>query len=187
MLYVKAGEASKLLGVSIQTLRKYSKEGIVKVIRSPGGHYLYDIESATKVKDDKDIQRNVCYCRVSSYGQASDLDSQVLYMERKYPTYDIITDIGSGVNFNRKGLLKIIDYAIKGELKTLVISYKDRLCRIGYDLIEHILIEYSNTKIIVDKQKEDETLEEEITKDILQIITVYTAKIHGLRSYKVDT
>ena len=104
-------------------------------------------------------------------------------MLNKYPNYEIIDDIGSGINFNRKGLRKIIDFGINGQLRELVISYKDRLCRIGYELIEYILITYSKTNIIVDKHKE-ESLNEEISNDILQIITVYSAKMHGMRNYK---
>ena len=100
-------------------------------------------------------------------------------MEEKYPDFEIITDIRSGINFKRPGLKKLIDYAIQGNLNTLVVAYKDRLCRIGYDLIEYILVTYSNTHIILDKQKE-ETINEEIANDILQIITVYSAKINGI-------
>jgi len=106
-------------------------------------------------------------------------------MSEKYPEYEIISDVGSGINFKRSGLTKLIDYAIDGRLETLVIAYKDRLCRIGYDLIEHILTKHSNTDIIIDAAK-DETINEEIANDILQIITVYSAKINGMRSYKSD-
>ena len=105
-------------------------------------------------------------------------------MKNKYPKYEIISDIGSGINFKRPGLNRIIDYAISGKLMNLVISYKDRLCRIGYDLIENILINYSNTKIIVENNK-NETSNEKISNDILQIINVYSAKINGMRQYRI--
>ena len=104
-------------------------------------------------------------------------------MKERYPNHEIISDIGSGINFKRKGLIKIIDYALEGNLEQLVIAYKDRLCRIGYDLIEYLLLKYSDTEIILDSEK-IETLEEEISNDILQIINVYSAKINGMRSYK---
>ena len=104
-------------------------------------------------------------------------------MKKKYPDYEIITDIGSGINFKRKGLQKIIKMAVNNELEELVIAYKDRLCRIGYDLIEYMIIEFSNGKIIIENE---ETLspEEEVVKDLLQIITVFSARVNGLRSYK---
>ena len=182
MPYIKSTDAAAQLGVSIQTLRRYDAEGLIKTIRTPGGHRMYDINSFIRQTDHK---KKVCYCRVSSHSQAIELQNQIDYMKERYPDYEIVSDIGSGINFNRKGLQQIIDYAISGELGVLAISYRDRLCRIGYDLIEHILTKYSDTQIIVDKD-DIETPEEEIANDILQIMTVYTAKIHGMRSYKAN-
>ena len=105
-------------------------------------------------------------------------------MEKKYPTYEIISDIGSGLNFKRKGLQKIIDYGIKGEVNELVVAYKDRLCRFGYELVETIINKYSNREIIVINKSEEKTPTEEIVKDIVSIMNVYVAKINGLRKYK---
>jgi len=98
-----------------------------------------------------------------------------------YPNYEIISDIGSGINFKRPGLIKIIDYAIKGELKEIIL--KDRLCRIGFDMLEHIFTTYSNTNIIIEYKNKEETPEMEIASDILQIMTVFVAKNNGLRSH----
>ena len=106
-------------------------------------------------------------------------------MKLKYPKHEILTDIGSGINFNRGNLKKIIDYAINNKLEELVIAYKDRLCRIGYDLIEYILKEYSNTKIIVEKD-EDKSPEKELTEDLIEIITVFSSRLYGMRSYKIN-
>lgn len=109
---------------------------------------------------------------------------QETYMKNKYPTYEIISDIGSGINFNRKGLNKIIDMGIKGEIEILVVAYKDRLTRFGYELIEKIIKEYSNGEIKIENKKEEETPMDEITKDITAIMNVYVAKMNGLRKYK---
>jgi len=181
--FVKGAEASKILGLSQQTLRKYAKDGVIDVTITPGGHRLYNVKKYLKTDEVDDDKYKICYCRVSSYSQKEDYRRQVAYMREKYPNYKIIGDVGSGINFKRKGLLKIIDLAIEGKVDTLVVSYKDRLCRIGYDLIEFILKTYSNTKIIIDKHQE-ETVEEEISNDLIEIMTVYTAKISGMRSYK---
>ncbi len=180
--FVKGGEASRIVGVSQQTLRIYADEGKIKSIRTPGGTRLYDITGYVERGNNKD-ELKVCYCRVSSHGQKSDLERQVKYMELKYPGYEIIRDVGSGINFKRPGLRKIIDYAISGKLKKIVVSYKDRLCRIGYDLIEHILVQYSHTEIVIDHES-PESINEEIANDILEIVTVYSAKISGMRRYK---
>lgn len=183
--YIKIGEAAEKSGLSKQTLRRYALNNKIDFIKTPGGQRLYNIDSILDKNYNKRSVKNVCYCRVSTHGQKDDLQRQIDYMCEKYPKYEIITDIGSGINFDRPGLKKIIDYAIKGELNTLVIAYKDRLCRIGYNLIEYILINYSNTNIILDREKE-ETLNEEIANDILQIITVYSAKMNGMRRYKTS-
>jgi predicted site-specific integrase-resolvase len=95
--------------------------------------YLKDHEKLThdKIK--------ICYCRVSSRKQKEDLQRQVEYMKEKYPEHRIITDVGSGINYERNGLNEIIDIAIRGELEELVITYKDRLTRFGYEMIERII------------------------------------------------
>jgi excisionase family DNA binding protein len=175
-------EAAELTGLSKGTIYSYARRGKIESKKTPGGHILYDISSLTLVEKKKKVaDKMVCYCRVSTYGQKDDLKRQVSYMKTTYPDHEIISDIGSGINFKRKGLRKIIDYALTGQLKQLVVSYKDRLCRIGYELIEYIIMEYSDAEIIIDSHTE-ETLEEEIANDVLQIINVYSAKINGITS-----
>ena len=95
-------------------------------------------------------KKNICYCRVSSIGQKSDLENQVDFMKSKYPNYEIITDIGSGLNFNRLGLNKIINLGLNKDINELVIAYKDRLTRFGFELIQTIVEEWSNGKITDD-------------------------------------
>jgi predicted site-specific integrase-resolvase len=104
-------------------------------------------------------------------------------MTLKYPEYELLYDVGSGINFNRKNFKKILNYAIKNELESLVISYKDRLCRIAYELIENILKEYSNCEIIIEND-EEKSPEEELIDDMLQIVTVFSSRLYGIRSYK---
>ena len=134
--------------------------------------------------DKMEEKLKICYARVSSIGQKNDLERQKEMLKEKYPTHMLIEDIGSGINLTKRGILKIIDLAIKGKIEELVIVYKDRLARFGYDLIEHIIKTYSNGRIIImDKQKNEEP-EEEIVKDVLQIMNVFVAKINGRRKYK---
>ena len=144
--YVSSKEASEKLGVHFQTLRNWDREGKIKTIRSPGGKRFYDIKSfleetdkdkdkkdkdKDKIEEEKNQRKKICYCRVSSYSQKEELMHQVDYMKLKYPEHEILTDIGSGINFNRGNLKKIINFGIKNNLEELVIAYKDRLCRIG--------------------------------------------------------
>jgi len=92
---------------------------------------------------------------------------QINFMKIKYPENIIISEIGSGLNNNRAGFRKIIDYAIKDGINNLVVSYRDRLCRFGFELIEYIIKKYSNRKIIVLNKNKEVTIEEKLTEDIL--------------------
>jgi len=132
----------------------------------------------------KPIRKNICYCRVSSNKQKDDLKRQIDFMQNQYPYHEIITDIASGLNYNRPGLQKIIKYAINGDINEVVIAYKDRLARFGYELIEWIIKENSNGKITIINNNEETTPMVEISKDIITIMNVYVAKINGLRKYR---
>ena len=105
-------------------------------------------------------------------------------MREKFPTHIIIEDIGSGLNYNRKGLQEIMEKAINGEIKEVIVAYKDRLTRFGYEMIEWLIEKYSGGKIIILNKEEEETPVEELTKDIVSIMNVYVAKVNGLRKYK---
>jgi excisionase family DNA binding protein len=130
-------------------------------------------------------KNNICYCRVSSDNQKDDLERQVKYMKEKYPDYLIIKDIGSGINFNRKGLTKIIDMAINNKINKLVIAYRDRLTRFGFEMIERILKVYSNCDIIIEnKLTLKNKPEDEIVQDVMQILQVFNSRINGMRKYK---
>lgn len=202
--YVTRRIAVEKLGVHFNTLYAMAERGDIETV-TVGKQKKYNVEKYMKKikeneqikrgdineddKDDKDDEDNVenrrkiCYCRVSSQKQKEDLTKQITMMKRLYPGYEIITDIGSGLNFERPGLKKIIDYAIKGEIDKIVVAYKDRLARIGYELIENIIKEYSKSEIEIINKEEEETPEEEITKDIIAIMNVYTAKLNGKRKY----
>lgn len=142
-----------------------------------------DNKIKNKIKNNKD-KLNICYIRVSTLSQKNDLERQRKFMVDKYPTYEIIEDIGSGINFNRKGLRKIIKLAISGKINKLVVAYKDRLTRFGYELIEDLIKDYSDGNIIIEDSKEiKKEPKEELVEDVLQILNVYTAKMNGLRKY----
>lgn len=179
--YYKRKEAIEKLGVHYQTLRNWRINGKIKY-KKVGSHYFYNL--STLIEEEKKEGHKICYCRVSTHSQKKELENQINYMKNKYPDYEILTDIGSGINFKRKNLLKILDYGIKGELDELVLTYKDRLCRISYELIETILDKYSNTKItILDTEKKSP--EKEVTDDLIQIITVFSSRLYGMRSYEI--
>ena len=105
-------------------------------------------------------------------------------IKTKYPDHIMIEDIGSGINLNKRGIRKIIKLAISGKIDELVVAYKDRLTRFGFELIEDLIKEYSNGKIIIINKKDDIEPEEELAYDVLQIMNVFVAKMNGLRKYK---
>ena len=199
--FVSGKQASEILNVHQRTLMNWDKKGAIEVIRTPGNKRLYNVKKFLKtnnincepniIRDCCDFKINdikekidICYVRVSSHGQKDDLGRQHEYMASLYPNTKIIDDIGSGINFKRRGLKKIIQLAISGKLNKLIIVHKDRLARFGYDLIEFLIKEYSNGEIIItNKNKEDEP-EEELVKDVLQIMNVFVAKMNGMRKYK---
>lgn len=196
--YIGKKKALELLGISGMTLLKLEEQNKIEVIKTIGGHRKYNVQKyindnkkkadekiSVNLKNTNNIKEkiNICYVRVSTQGQKSDLEHQKEYMIKKYPKYEIIEDIGSGINFNRKGLRKIIKLGIEGKINKLVVAYKDRLTRFGFELIEDLIKEYSNGEIIIENEKEEKEPKEELVDDVLQILNVYTAKMNGLRKY----
>lgn len=192
-IYVSKKIALKRLGISHMTLIKLAENNKIEYIKTTGGHRKYNvdkyIEDHKQIVEDKDKKEilgkmNICYVRVSTSNQKDDLKRQMNYMKKKYPTYTIIEDIGSGINFNRKGFRKIIDMAIDGKINTLVVAYKDRLTRFGYEFIEDLIKKYSGGTVIVeDDNGHKKEPKEELVDDVMQILNVYTAKMNGLRKY----
>ena len=105
-------------------------------------------------------------------------------MKKHYPNYLMLEDIGSGLNLNKRSIRKIIKLAIAGRVNELVVAYRDRLTRFGFELIEDIIKDYSGGKITVLNEKENLEPEEELVKDVMAIMNVYVAKMNGLRKYK---
>ena len=126
------------------------------------------------------------YARVSSKKQSDDLERQVNnikeYLSNNYETFDIITDIGSGINYNKPGLLKLIEKINKKEVDLIVVLYKDRLLRFGFELVKYFA-ELNNVKIEV-LDKIDKNQDQELVEDLVQIITVFSCKIQGKRKSK---
>ena len=183
--FVRRKEVLAILKVHYQTLYRMEERGEIEVKRTNGGHRLYNLDKYLRENNIKKKKKiNICYCRVSSKKQKKDLERQVKEMKKNYPNHNIIKEINSGINMKRKGLRRILELAINGEIGEIVITYKDRLARLGYELIEWIIKKYSNGKITILYKNETETPEEEITKDIIQIMNVYVAKkINGRRKH----
>jgi len=185
------GKFAKSLGVSIQTLRNWDKEGKLKpTYVTENGYRYYSEDLLNKFRNIKNVnkikKKNILYARVSTKNQKDDLDRQVdnlkQYAYSKGYSFEIITDIGSGINYKKEGLLKMINLVECGEVDRIIVLYKDRLIRFGYDLIEYIC-KLNDTKIeIVDNSTISK--EQELTEDLIQIITVFANRLYGARSKK---
>jgi len=187
--YISRQKVLDTLNIHYNTLYNMTKKKEIEYI-TMGRKNLYNLNDyimKNKIEDKKKInviKRKICYCRVSSNKQKDDLKRQITCMKNKYPNHKIIKDIGSGLNYNRKGLQELLEAGIRGEIEEVIIAYKDRLTRFGYEMIEWIISKYSNGKIIIENKEEEETPQQEIVRDIMSIMNVYVAKINGLRKYK---
>ena len=184
-------EAAEALGVSAQTLRRWEREGrLLPDERTAGGRRRYDL---ARLKPEKfrsqaeAVRKTVAYARVSSHDQKDDLERQKqvleLYCARQGWTFEVIADLGSGMNYHKKGLKRLLDDVVEGRIGRLVITHKDRLLRFGAELV-FAICEAKGVEVVILNQGEDTTFEEDLAKDVLEIITVFSARLYGSRSRK---
>jgi len=182
----KIGEAAALLGVSLATLRKWETTGeLLPDRKTAGGTRYYD---AAKILGlgDADFP-TICYARVSSHDQQDDLDRQhemlEVYCAAKGWRTEVIRDLGSGMNFSKKGLAKLLEIILRKKTKRLVITHKDRLLRFGSELV-FALCELQGIEIVIIHKGDRPSFEQELAQDILEIVTVFSARLYGARSKK---
>ncbi|HJG96607.1 MAG TPA: IS607 family transposase [Romboutsia timonensis] len=191
MKYYSIGEFANKIGKTVQTLRNWDKNGTLKPSHiTSGGTRYYSQEQLnhflglkSKTKIDKKI---IGYCRVNSHKQKDDLERQIenvrTYMYAKGYQFEIISDIGSGINYNKKGLNKLIDMITNSEVDKIVVLYKDRLIRFGYELIENLCEKYGTTIEVIDNTEKIE--EQELVEDLIQIVTIFSCRLQGKRANK---
>lgn len=190
MKYYSSKDVTKILGVTAQTLRNWDKEGKLKPSYTKSNGYRYYSEdvilSYTQERKTKKDVNVVLYARVSSKKQQDDLERQISnlkeYAKDKYEKYDVISDIGSGINYEKPGLKKLIEMINKKQVDVIVVLYKDRLLRYGFELVEYFA-KLNNVKIeVIDKI--DKNQDQELVEDLVQIITVFSCKLQGKRKKK---
>lgn len=188
---ISIGKASEILGVSIQTLRRWESEGKITSERTATNHRRYDLDTiAPKLihkKSTDHSRKTIAYARVSSHDQKEDLvrQQQVLemYCANQGWAFELISDLGSGMNYKKKGLNKLLEAIMNNEIGRLVLTHKDRLLRFGAELV-FALCEAKNVEIVILNQGENLSFEEELAQDVLEIITVFSARLYGSRSKK---
>jgi putative resolvase len=178
-------EAAKLKGVAPSTLRRWETEGKLIPERTQNGHRRYDMATLLGIKAE--LSYTIGYCRVSSHDQKDDLTRQKqvteLYCAQHGWQFEIIEDLGSGLNYNKKGLKRVIRLICESKVERLVVTHKDRLLRFGSELIFG-LCEQFGTEVIIINRTEDSSFEEDLATDVLEIITVFSARLYGSRSHK---
>jgi putative resolvase len=185
------GEAAEVLGVSVSTLRRWDTEGRLQPDeRTAGGQRRYDLGKLRPEQsraDEKASRKTVAYARVSSHDQKDDLERQKqvleVYCGRQGWTFEIVSDLGSGMNYNKKGLRRLLAAIISGQIGRLVVTHKDRLLRFGAELVFAICAA-KEVEVVILNQGEDTTFEEDLANDVLEIITVFSARLYGSRSHK---
>lgn len=183
---VKIGEAAQLLGCSISTLRKWEATGELIPARKTAGGTRYYATADLLGLGDADAP-TVCYARVSSHDQKDDLERQHAMLESycaaKGWRAEVIKDLGSGMNYRKPGLNKLLEMILRKQMRRLVITHKDRLLRFGSELV-FALCAHQQIEIVIIHKGEQPTFEEELAKDVLEIITVLSARLYGSRSKK---
>ena len=186
----KTGEFANLLGVSVKTLQRWDKSGKLIAKRTAGDHRYYTHSQYLEyIGESVDVEQGttIIYARVSNRSQKDDLENQIEFLKtfanaRGIIVSEIITDIGSGMNFNRKNWNKLIDSIQERKVKTVIVAHKDRFTRFGFDWFERFINKCGGEIIVVNNEKLSP--QEELVQDLISIIHVFSCRIYGLRKYK---
>ena len=183
-------EAADFLGVSPQTMRRWEREGKnLPVQRTSGGQRRYDSSKLhPSIKGSRlEEKLTIAYARVSCHDQKEDLERQEKMLEMfcssRGWSFELISDLGSGMNYQKRGLKKLIKKILDNEIGRLVLTHKDRLLRFGAELIFPIC-EAKQIEVTLINQGVEPSFEEELAQDVLEIITVFSARLYGSRSRK---
>ncbi|NEO94518.1 MAG: IS607 family transposase [Moorea sp. SIO3G5] len=172
--YVTPKEAAEYYGVSITTLRRWDKDGRLDSIRTQGNQRRFCIEG----KDPKS-KPVICYARVSTHSQRDDLDRQAQFLRSKYPNAEIVSEVGSRLNFRRRKFIKILERIYLSDISAFVVAYPDRAVRFGFPLLEW-LCQKGKVKLVVLNERKLSP-EQELVEDILSILHCFSARLYGLR------
>ncbi len=184
-------EACRRLGIHYVTLKRWIYSGKIRAVRTPTGRWMIpesEVERIIGGKAEAKEVRTVIYARVSSSDQKSDLERQIQYLTqycsaKGYRVVEILSDVASGLKTNRRGLLKLFNYVVNKQIDVVVVTYKDRLTRFGFEYLEYFFKQYG-VKIEVVYGEETKNAYQELVEDLLAIVTSFAGKLYGMRSHK---
>ena len=188
---LKPREFCEVVGISYSTLKQWVREGRVRVCRTATGRWRIpysEVERVLGLKPGPGEVRAVIYARVSSNDQRSDLERQIQYLTqycsaKGYRVVDVLSDVASGLNTGRKGLLKLFDYVVNKQVDVVVVTYRDRLTRFGFEYLEHFFKQYG-IRIEVVYGEEPKDAYQELVEDLVAIVTSFAGKLYGMRSHR---
>ena len=184
-------EVCQRLGVSYSTLSRWVREGRIRAVRTAGGKYRVPESEVRRIAEGVPVSREVraiIYARVSSSDQRSDLERQVQYLteyctSKGYRVVDVLSDIASGLKTDRKGLAKLFSYVVNRQADVVVVTYKDRLTRFGFEYLEYFFKQYG-VRVEVVFGEEPKDAYQELVEDLVEIVTSFAGKLYGMRSHK---
>lgn len=179
-MYVASGRASKFYGVTDDTLRRWAKEGLVEFTRTPKGHYRFMLHDGKRQGG-----RNICYARVSSKKQAADLERQAAFVSDNFPGYEVLTDIGSGLNDKRRNFRHILAELFKGHINRVVVASPDRWARFGATGLFAWIFSCFNAELHF-LSEDSQKASDELTDQLMEVLTVFVAKYNGKRRYALS-
>ena len=191
--FISIGKAAEFTGLDQQTLRTLADSKKVRCYKTPAGQRRFDRhgleEMCNLVHNGEEVAeskiRNFLYARVSSKKQMDDLSRQIEFLKSRrpeYASYDVVSDVASGINFKRKVLSSILDACIQGIVGEVVVAHRDRMCRFGFDLVNHMVAKAGGKITVIDDQR-DKSTEQELAEDLLSIVHIYSCRQMGKRSY----
>ncbi|WP_372367410.1 IS607 family transposase [Candidatus Uabimicrobium sp. HlEnr_7] len=189
MTWISIGKVAEFFGVTTQSIRDWTKQGRLEAIRTLGGHRRYNLEGIEKkLGFENENKKTILYSRVSAHDQKEDLVRQKQELKNyseKHKTSNVveISEIGSGLNYEKRGLKKLLSLILNDNVKQVVVSYKDRLMRFATQILEQVCTA-KNVELVVLNERPEKKFEEVVVEDVLSVLTVYCAKIYGRRSHE---
>jgi len=183
MVLLRPKDAAKMLGVTTTTLRAMDKRGELLPVRTSGNQRRFNEDDVKKLMGIREVRVVAIYARVSSQGQKDDLKRQIELLKSKYIDAELYTDICSGLKFDRKGFEHLLQSVQSHRISKVVIVHKDRLARFGFDLLEKVFSGYGTVIEVIELDAQTSP-QDELVKDLISIITSFSARLYGLRSHK---
>lgn len=184
---MRAGEVLNILQITRPTLQSYRKKGYIKATQLPNGHFDFDADSVYRLKNRNQPRQTILYGRVSTYKQKRDLSNQMqtlekFSMKRGYQIDQMYSDIASGISFKqRKQFFDMLDLIIQGKVKRVVVTHKDRLSRVGFDLFKHLFDKFGTEIVVISDYLDPKTDEQELFSEIISLLHCFAMRQYSSR------